>query len=119
MPMITEGPSLTPAGIARYVGAAVTGSTIQLTDAPSDAGSGGVVLPADPTDMRTVRYVDLIPNDSGVNVTYLGEVPTAAFGFDIGSGDQIKNASRPALAAMKFFIPPAVILHVRYFWGTK
>jgi hypothetical protein len=122
MPMITETPSLTPAGIARYVGAAVIGSVIQLTNAPSDVGSGGVPLPANPTgegDLRTVRYVDLIPTDTGVNATYLGETPTATFGFDIGSGDQMKNASRPVLAAMKIFIPPAVILHVRYWWGTR
>lgn len=116
MPMITEAPSLTPAGIARYVGA---GAVIQLTSTPSDSASGGVAFPPDPGDMRVVRYVDLIPTDVGVNVTYLGETPTAAFGFDIQSGDQMKNVSPAVVTAMKIFIPAGVTLHVRYWWGTK
>lgn len=115
MPIITEVASRSPAGIARYVGA---GAVIQLTTAPSDAGSGGVPLPADPGDMRTVRYIDLIPTDTGVNATYLGEVPTAGFGFDLGSGDMMQNVSRPNAAAMKIYIPVGVTLHVRYWWGT-
>lgn len=115
MPMITEGPSLTPAGIARYVGAA---AVIRLTDTPSDSASGGVALPANPGDLRTVRYVDLIPTDVGVTVTYDGTAPTAEYGFDIQSGDQLRNVSRSVAAAMKFFIPVGVTLHVRYSWGT-
>jgi hypothetical protein len=116
MPMITEAPSVTPAGIARYVGAA---AVIQLTTAPSDAGSGGVAFPADPGDLRIVRYVDLFPNGVGVNVTYDGTAPTAAYGFDIQSGDQMKNVSPDVAKAMKIYIPVGVTLHVRYWWGTK
>jgi hypothetical protein len=119
MPMITEVVSLTPAGIARYTGAA---AVIQLTSTPSDSGSGGVALPADPTgagDMRTVRYIDLIPSEVGVTVTYDGTTPTAVYGFDIQSGDQMRNVSRPVAAAMKIFIPAGVTLHVRYWWGTR
>lgn len=118
MPMITEDPVFLPAGIARYVGA---GAVIKLTDAPSDAGSGGVALPANPTghdDIRTIRRCDLIPTDVGANATYLGEVPTAAFGFDLMSGDSMRQTSRPILAAMQIFLPAGVTLHVRYGWGT-
>jgi hypothetical protein len=117
MPIYTEAATLLPAGIARYVGA---GAVIQLTTAPSDAGSGGVALPANPTgagDLRTIRHADLIPTDVGVNVTYLGEVPTAGFGFDIQSGDRM-HYTHDGLAAMKIYIPAGVTLHVRYWWGT-
>jgi hypothetical protein len=109
------------AGIARYTGA---NAVVQLTDTPSDSGSGGVALPANPTtagagDMRTIRNIDVYTSGGGtVTVTYDGTAPTAAYGDPIDTGLTVRNRSRAELAAMKFFVPTGTTLHVKYYWGT-
>lgn len=112
-----------PAGIARYTGA---NAVVQLTDTPSDAGSGGVALPTDkrvsaPTvagDMRTVRFVDIYLTGGGTaTVTYDGTAPTASYGSPIEGGVSIEDRSRDELAAMKFFVPTGTTMHVTYHWG--